>query len=72
MELAERDRAQQEMMKEWEVWKERDSALTALVKDNKDYISQLKEALESSRKDVQVDVALSRCLILQRAVYVND
>lgn len=52
-------------MKEWEVWKERDSALTALVKDNKDYISQLKEALESSRKDVQVDVTLSPscCLI---------
>lgn len=45
-------------MKEWEVWKGRDSALTALVKDNKDYISQLKEALESSRKDVQVDVTL--------------
>jgi len=43
-------------MKEWEVWKERDSALTALVKDNKDYISQLKEALESSCRDVQVDV----------------
>ncbi|KAK9962443.1 hypothetical protein ABG768_007809 [Culter alburnus] len=60
VELAERDRAQQEMMKEWEVWKERDSALTALVKDNKDYISQLKEALESSRKDVQ---ALSDSLI---------
>lgn len=46
-------------MKEWEVWKERDSALTALVKENKDYISQLKEALESSRRDVQVDMALS-------------
>ncbi len=29
-------------MKEWEVWKERDSALTALVKENKDYISQSK------------------------------
>ncbi|XP_052431798.1 repetitive organellar protein [Carassius gibelio] len=60
VELAERDRAQQEMMKEWEVWKERDSALTALVKENKDYISQLKEALESSRRDVQ---ALSDSLI---------
>ncbi|XP_056126765.1 uncharacterized protein si:ch73-95l15.5 [Rhinichthys klamathensis goyatoka] len=60
VELGERERAQQEMMKEWEVWKERDSALTALVKDNKDYISQLKEALESSCKDVQ---ALSDSLI---------
>ncbi|RXN18733.1 kinesin KIF15 [Labeo rohita] len=60
LELAERDRAQQEMMKEWEVWKERDSALTALVKENKDYISHLKEALESSRRDVQ---ALSDSLI---------
>lgn len=60
VELAERDRAQQEMMKEWEVWKERDSALTALVKENKDYISQLKEVLERSRRDVQ---ALSDSLI---------
>ncbi|XP_056329621.1 uncharacterized protein si:ch73-95l15.5 [Danio aesculapii] len=60
VELAERDRAKQEMMKEWEVWKERDSALTALVQDNKDYISQLKEALENSRRDVQ---ALSDSLI---------
>uniref|UniRef100_A0A8C1WWD2 Si:ch73-95l15.5 n=1 Tax=Cyprinus carpio TaxID=7962 RepID=A0A8C1WWD2_CYPCA len=60
VELTERDRAQQEMMKEWEVWKERDSALTTLVKENKDYISQLKEALESSRRDVQ---ALSDSLI---------
>lgn len=52
-------------MKEWEVWKERDSALTALVKENKDYISHLKEALESSRRDVQVNKALSTscCLI---------
>ncbi|KAG1952226.1 myomegalin [Pimephales promelas] len=60
VELGEREQAQQEMMKEWEVWKERDSALTALVKDNKDYISQLKEALESSCRDVQ---ALSDSLI---------
>ncbi|XP_059370032.1 uncharacterized protein LOC132107812 [Carassius carassius] len=60
VELAERNQTQQEMMKEWEVWKERDSALTALVKENKDYISQLKEALESSRQDVQ---ALSDSLI---------
>ncbi|XP_051535689.1 uncharacterized protein LOC127430171 [Myxocyprinus asiaticus] len=60
VELAERDRAQQEMMKEWGVWKERDSALTALVKDNEAFISQLKEALESSRRDVQ---ALSNSLI---------
>uniref|UniRef100_A0A9J7YZP0 Si:ch73-95l15.5 n=1 Tax=Cyprinus carpio carpio TaxID=630221 RepID=A0A9J7YZP0_CYPCA len=60
VELTERDRAQQEMMKEWEVWKERDSALTTLVKENKDFISQLKEALESSRRDVQ---ALSDSLI---------
>ncbi|XP_043114748.1 uncharacterized protein si:ch73-95l15.5 [Puntigrus tetrazona] len=60
VELAERDQAQQEMMKEWEVWKERDSALTALVKENKDYISQLKEALESSCRDVK---ALSDSLI---------
>ncbi|XP_057206669.1 myosin-11 isoform X2 [Triplophysa rosa] len=60
VELAERDRAQQEMMKEWEVWKERDSALTALVKDNEAFISQLKGALESSRRDVQ---ALSDSLI---------
>lgn len=60
VELAERDRAQQEMMKEWEVWKERDSALTALVKDNEAFISQLKGALESSRRDVQ---ALSESLI---------
>lgn len=60
VELAERDRAQQEMMKEWEVWKERDSALTALVQDNKDYIAQLKKALENSRRDVQVDALLSR------------
>lgn len=63
VELAERDRAQQEMMKEWEVWKERDSALTALVKDNEAFISQLKGALESSRRDVQVDVALSFSLV---------
>ncbi|XP_056612229.1 uncharacterized protein si:ch73-95l15.5 isoform X1 [Triplophysa dalaica] len=60
VELAERDRAQQEMMKEWDVWKERDSALTALVKDNEAFISQLKGALESSRRDVQ---ALSDSLI---------
>ncbi|XP_018980098.2 uncharacterized protein PFB0145c-like [Cyprinus carpio] len=60
VELTERDRAQQEMMKEWEVWKERDSALTTLVKENKDYIFPLKEALESSRRDVQ---ALSDSLI---------
>ncbi|XP_052472843.1 myosin-2 heavy chain [Carassius gibelio] len=60
VELAERDRAQQEIMKEREMWNSRDSALTALVKENKDYISQLKEVLESSRRDVQ---ALSDSLI---------
>ncbi|XP_059390137.1 golgin subfamily A member 4-like [Carassius carassius] len=60
VELAERDRAQQETMKEREMWNARDSALTALVKENKDYISQLKEVLESSRRDVQ---ALSDSLI---------
>lgn len=60
VELTERDRTQQEMMKEWEVWKERDSALTALVQDNEAFISQLKGALESSRRDVQ---ALSDSLI---------
>ncbi|TRY96752.1 hypothetical protein DNTS_009614 [Danionella cerebrum] len=60
VELVERDRAQQEMMKEWGVWKERDSALMALVKENEDFISQLKAALESSCRDVQ---ALSDSLI---------
>ncbi|XP_051962558.1 uncharacterized protein si:ch73-95l15.5 [Xyrauchen texanus] len=60
VELVERDRAQQEMMKEWEVCKGLDSALTALVNDNEAFISQLKEALESSRRDVQ---ALSDSLI---------
>ncbi|KAL6471502.1 hypothetical protein MHYP_G00201520 [Metynnis hypsauchen] len=60
VELAEKTRSLQDMQKEREIWKERDSALGAALQEKETLVSRLQEALKSSRKDVQ---ALSDSLI---------
>ncbi|KAG9264922.1 hypothetical protein AMEX_G21266 [Astyanax mexicanus] len=60
VELTEKTQSLQDVQKEREVWKERDSALGALLQERDTLISRLQEALASSHKDVQ---ALSDSLI---------
>ncbi|XP_036420316.1 uncharacterized protein si:ch73-95l15.5 [Colossoma macropomum] len=60
LELAEKTRSLQDMQKEREIWKERDSALGAALQEKETLVSRLQEALQSSHKDVQ---ALSDSLI---------
>lgn len=54
MELAEKTRSLQDMQKERELWKERDSALEKLLQENEALVTRLQLAVESSHKDVQV------------------
>ncbi|XP_072547129.1 uncharacterized protein [Salminus brasiliensis] len=60
VELAENTRSLQDVQKERQIWKERDSALGAVLQEKDTLIARLQEALESSHKDVQ---ALSDSLI---------
>ena len=54
MELVEKERVQREVQKEREVWRQRDQALTAVLQEKESLLLCLKEALESSQKDMQV------------------
>ncbi|XP_041722118.2 uncharacterized protein si:ch73-95l15.5 [Coregonus clupeaformis] len=62
VELVEKERVQREVQKEREVWRQRDQALTALLEEKESLLLCLKEALESSQKDMQ---ALSDSVISQ-------
>lgn len=62
MELAERTQSLQDMQKERELWKERDSALEKMLQEKEALITRLLQAIESSHKDVQVDSQLISCL----------
>ncbi|KAJ8354531.1 hypothetical protein SKAU_G00220980 [Synaphobranchus kaupii] len=62
VELGERDKVQREVQQEEEVWRERDQAMVALLKEKEALTNCLKEALESSQRDVQ---ALSDSVIGQ-------
>ncbi|KAJ8288055.1 hypothetical protein COCON_G00007140 [Conger conger] len=62
VELGERDKVQREEQQEKEAWRERDQAMMAILKEKEALTSSLKEALESSRRDVQ---ALSDSVIGQ-------
>ncbi|XP_064801594.1 putative leucine-rich repeat-containing protein DDB_G0290503 isoform X1 [Oncorhynchus masou masou] len=60
--LVEKERVQQEVQKEKEVWRQRDLALKAVLQEKGSLLLCLKEALESSQKDMQ---ALSDSVISQ-------
>ncbi|XP_021416222.2 uncharacterized protein LOC110488331 isoform X2 [Oncorhynchus mykiss] len=62
VELVEKERVQREVQKEREVWRQRDQALTAVLQEKESLLLCLKEALESSQKDMQ---ALSDSVISQ-------
>ncbi|XP_055781654.1 uncharacterized protein LOC129857437 isoform X1 [Salvelinus fontinalis] len=62
VELFEKERVQREVQKEREVWRQRDQALTAVLQEKESLLLCLKEALESSQKDMQ---ALSDSVISQ-------
>lgn len=58
MELAERTQSLQDMQKERVLWKERDSTLEKVLQEKDALITHLQQAIESSHKDVQVDIQL--------------
>ncbi|KAM9469391.1 uncharacterized protein Hap1MRO34_013853 [Clarias gariepinus] len=60
IELAEQTRSLQDMHKERELWKQRDSILEKMLQEKEALIARLQQAIESSHKDVQ---ALSDSLI---------
>uniref|UniRef100_A0A4W5L1W6 Short myomegalin-like EB1 binding protein N-terminal domain-containing protein n=1 Tax=Hucho hucho TaxID=62062 RepID=A0A4W5L1W6_9TELE len=62
VELVEKERVQREVQKESEVWRQRDQTLTAVLQEKESLLLCLKEALESSQKDMQ---ALSDSVISQ-------
>ncbi|XP_045574359.1 uncharacterized protein isoform X2 [Salmo salar] len=62
VELVEKERVQREVQKEREVWRQRDQAFTAVLQEKESLLLCLKEALESSQKDMQ---ALSDSVISQ-------
>uniref|UniRef100_A0A674EEJ4 Uncharacterized LOC115177029 n=1 Tax=Salmo trutta TaxID=8032 RepID=A0A674EEJ4_SALTR len=62
VELVEKERVQREVQKEREVWRQRDLALKAVLQEKESLLLCLKEALESSQKDMQ---ALSDSVISQ-------
>ncbi|XP_038832906.1 uncharacterized protein LOC120031293 isoform X1 [Salvelinus namaycush] len=62
VELVEKERGHREVQKEREVWRQRDQALKAVLQEKESLLLCLKQALESSQKDMQ---ALSDSVISQ-------
>lgn len=58
MELGERDKVQREEQQERTVWRERDQAMTAILKEKEALTRSLREALESAQRDVEVRMNL--------------